>query len=48
MQLNFIGIRINGDQDVLIREGASHVIKNYTDYGQFLQLVEMAQIPSEI
>ncbi len=46
MQLNFIGIRINGDHDVLIREGASHVIKNYLDYDQFLQLVETSQIPS--
>jgi phosphoglycolate phosphatase-like HAD superfamily hydrolase len=46
MRLNFIGIRINGDHDVLIREGASHVIENYMDYNQFLQLVATSQIPS--
>ena len=45
MQLNFIGIRIKGDHEVLIREGASDVIKNYEDYEQFLRLVETSQIP---
>jgi phosphoglycolate phosphatase-like HAD superfamily hydrolase len=48
MQLNFLGIRINGDHEVLIREGASHVIENYKDYEHFLHLVEIAQIPSEV
>lgn len=46
MQLNFIGIRINGDHHVLFDEGASHVIDNYKDYDRFLHLVETAQIPS--
>ncbi len=46
MQLNFIGIRVNGDHDVLIEEGASHVVENYMDYDRFLELVEEAQIPS--
>ncbi len=46
MQLNFIGIRINGDREVLLREGASHVIENYRDYSQFLQFVETAKVPS--
>jgi len=48
MQLNFIGIRIRGDHEVLIREGASHVIKNYENYDQFLELVESSKIPLEV
>ena len=48
MQLNFIGIRINGDHEVLTREGASHVIADYEDYNYFLHLVENAKIPSEV
>lgn len=48
MQLNFIGIRIDGDHDVLFQQGASHVIDNYADFEQFLNLVATAKIPSEI
>ena len=48
MQLNFIGIRIKGDLEVLIREGASHVIKNYENYDHFLELVETSKIPLDI
>jgi phosphoglycolate phosphatase-like HAD superfamily hydrolase len=46
MQLNFIGIRINGDRNVLIDEGASHVMDNYSDYEQFLHFVEHSQVPT--
>lgn len=46
MQLNFIGIRIKGDYEVLTREGASHVIENYKDYDQFLELIASSKVPT--
>ena len=48
MQLNFIGIRIKGDHEILTREGAFDVISNYKDYDEFLRLIETAKIPTYI
>jgi phosphoglycolate phosphatase-like HAD superfamily hydrolase len=45
MGMNFVGIRRNGDFDVLHREGTGIVLRDYTDYGQFLKAVEAAEPP---
>ncbi len=45
MQMNFVGIRRNGDFDVLHKEGTGIVIRDYTDYGQFLKAVAAAEPP---
>ena len=46
MNLNFIGVRINGDVNVLERAGASIVIKDYLDYSSFQQAVHIARPPA--
>lgn len=45
MQLDFIGVRRQGDFGLLEREGVRHVIRDYLDYDGFLQLVEEAAPP---
>lgn len=45
MGMNFVGIRRNGDFDVLQRIGTGVVLKDYKDYGQFLKAVETAEPP---
>jgi phosphoglycolate phosphatase-like HAD superfamily hydrolase len=45
MGMNFVGIRRNGDFDVLHREGTGIVLKDYTDYERFLKAVAAAEPP---
>lgn len=45
MQLNFVGVRRNGDLEVLQRAGSKIVIRDYTDYDQFLEAVFTATPP---
>ncbi len=45
MQLSFIGVRHRGDREVLLREGARHVIRDYLDVAAFQDLLEMAVPP---
>jgi phosphoglycolate phosphatase-like HAD superfamily hydrolase len=46
MQMDFVGIRREGDHDHLLREGARHVISDYLDYDAFLQTIALAQPPA--
>jgi phosphoglycolate phosphatase-like HAD superfamily hydrolase len=46
MQLNFIGVRLRGDHDVLKAEGAGTVLQNYIDYNFFLESIQTASPPS--
>ena len=41
----FIGLRWQGDAQVLFGAGARHVIANYLDYDHFLEQVEQARPP---
>lgn len=45
MGLNFIGVRLKGDLDVLHREGAETVVQDFQDYGRFLELLQIAKPP---
>lgn len=45
MGIDFVGIRLKGDQEVLKQGGAGTVIQNYLDYGLFLRAVEEARPP---
>ncbi|MEZ4993030.1 MAG: HAD hydrolase-like protein [Saprospiraceae bacterium] len=45
MQMDFVGIRREGDHDHLLREGAGQVISNYLNYDDFLTAVAAAQPP---
>jgi len=44
MNLPFIGMRIQGDIEVLQREGAHHVLADYRNYDEFLDIVEQAKV----
>ena len=45
MQLNFIGLRIEGDYEVLKKEGAQHVLSNYLEEELFFDYLEKAVVP---
>ncbi|MCB0568795.1 MAG: HAD family hydrolase [Phaeodactylibacter sp.] len=45
MQLSFIGVRYQGDCEVLLKEGARHVIRDFQDTAHFERLLEMAEPP---
>ena len=46
MNLNFVGVRWRGDYEVLKREGASHVVKNYEEVDYFLECLAEARPPA--
>ncbi len=46
MGLDFVGIRLENDFDVLKEAGAKIVIQDYRDYEFFLESVELAKVPS--
>lgn len=46
MQMDFVGIRREGDHGHLLREGAGHVISDYLNYEAFLNTVHQARPPS--
>ncbi len=45
MNLPLIGIRRNGDREVLERAGARHILQDYSDYNAFLEMVDVAETP---
>ncbi len=45
MGLPLIGIRVKGDQEVLLDLGTEKVLTNYLDYEQFLEAVVEATVP---
>jgi len=45
LNMKFIGIRRNGDHDVLTKLGATQVLSDYTDYEKFLFAVQNATPP---
>ena len=45
LNLNFIGIRVKGDVELLHREGVAHVFRDYSDFGRFLEAIERAVPP---
>ncbi len=45
MDLNFIGVRLKGDHGVLQEAGAQHVIQDFQDQQQFLNLLSAAVPP---
>lgn len=47
LQLAFIGLRRLGDYELLQREGARHVIRDFTDFEHFQHLVAEASPPGE-
>ncbi|MBK9012950.1 MAG: HAD family hydrolase [Saprospiraceae bacterium] len=48
MNMNFVGIRKNGDFDLLRNEGTSVVLQDYRDYDLFLRAVFEAEPPKRI
>lgn len=46
MNLDFVGLRLKGDLDVLQSEGAETVIQNYEDYDSFLKALTIAKPPN--
>ena len=47
MQIPFIGIRREGDKEVLKKEGADYVLEDYRDFELFLEYVEKSLPPRE-
>ena len=45
MQIPLIGIRYQGDVDILYNLGVSHVITDYTNIDEFMNLLAVAQVP---
>lgn len=45
--MDFVGVRREHDQEVLLSAGASHVIPNYEDFGTFWSAIEESQPPSD-
>ncbi|MCB9351296.1 MAG: HAD family hydrolase [Lewinellaceae bacterium] len=45
LQMDFIGVRRQGDFSLLQKEGARHIIQDYLDYAGFLQLLDEAVPP---
>ena len=48
MQIPFIGVRRNGDFEILKSIGADTIISNYSNYDQFLNAIEEAEVPRTI
>ena len=48
MNLPLIGIRRNGDRHILEDEGATHILQDYSDYGAFMDMVEVAGVPKKV
>ena len=48
MGMNFIGIRIKGDLDVLRKVGTSQVFQDYRNYGRFVEAIFEATPPKSI
>jgi len=46
MNLDFVGIRRNGDHDILLKLGAQKVLGNYLDFDLFMETVESAVPPA--
>ncbi len=46
LQLDFVGIRREGDFEALLQAGASHVLKNYLDLASFLYALQHATPPA--
>ncbi|MEO0337755.1 MAG: HAD family hydrolase [Bacteroidota bacterium] len=46
LRMNFIGIRHRNDKAILEEAGAKHVLQDFRDRGQFLDLVERAVVPA--
>ena len=47
MEIPFVGIRRNGDRDLLYEAGARHVLQDYSDREAFLSAVSLAVIPDK-
>lgn len=47
MSMNFVGIRKDGDVDVLRREGAAVVLEDFSDHDAFLRAVQTAVPPKK-
>lgn len=45
MALNFIGLRLRGDFEVLRDQGAETLIQNYQDYDRFVEAIKSAEPP---
>jgi len=45
MQIPFVGIRHRGDAEVLHDLGAKHVLRDYTDFEYFMQVLDEAVVP---
>jgi phosphoglycolate phosphatase-like HAD superfamily hydrolase len=45
MQLDFVGIRVKGDVELLRREGVGHVFSSFEDYEGFVEAVMEAKPP---
>jgi len=48
MQIPFIGIRREGDKEVLKKEGADYILEDYNDFDLFLDYVEKSSPPREL
>lgn len=48
MQMNFVGIRRNGDQEALLGMGASHVLNNYHNYDNFRDAIHNCTPPQKV
>lgn len=48
LSMDFIGIRRNGDFEVLEKEGATSVLKDYTDHSLFMEAVQKATPPRNV
>lgn len=48
LQMDFVGIRREGDHEHLLREGATQVISDYRDQHAFLSMVALAAPPTGI
>jgi phosphoglycolate phosphatase-like HAD superfamily hydrolase len=45
MHLDFVGVRLRGDLEVLKKEGAGTVVQNFVDYNLFLESIRNAKPP---
>lgn len=45
LDMSFVGIRVRGDVELLLREGVQHVFTDFSDYGRFLEAVALAGPP---
>jgi len=42
----FVGVRADGRDAVLRNKGATHVVRDFTDFGTFLEALEQAHVPN--